>query len=65
MNWQPIETAPNDTRILFYSQGVVAIGSYFVAPNGVRLLEMDDLEHDDWMDGHPPAHWMPLPAPPK
>jgi hypothetical protein len=64
MDWQPIETAPTDARVLLFFPwaGRVAVGR-----------RQDNLYPPDWRsdDGEalilqfdPPTHWMPLPAPP-
>ena len=57
--WQPIETAPRDSR------RVLITGRY---PNGIKWVE-ESYRHPD---GHftmrradQPTHWMPLPDPPE
>lgn len=71
MEWQPIETAPDDERVLVWAQG---FHNPVVAENSVYdWLMMGPGEHDLPCDGSPagglfrlkPTHWMPLPAPPK
>lgn len=60
MDWQPIETAPQDgRRVLLWAK-------QWEAPNTGQFYG----EH--WkIDGqlgpfaYPPTHWMPLPTPPK
>jgi hypothetical protein len=61
MEWQPIETAPNDTYVLVYGPDYYG-DEYFIA---IRLEEV-------WGTGHPfcplgcaPTHWMHLPEPPE
>jgi hypothetical protein len=56
--WQPIETAPKDTRtVLIAWRGFVTTG--FFCPDDGEWL---DLPH---MEQCPPTHWMPLPEPPE
>lgn len=78
MDWQPIETAPKDERILVYTdRGCTALVEWKAGPDDER----------EWRDGYwqavvdecfatflqgdeilnwviDPTHWMPLPAPP-
>lgn len=75
MEWQPIETAPKDERILLYRPTAgftwtrVVIGRfdsdrYAKRP---RPYWQHDLEHlAGKAEGRAvnPTHWMPLPAPP-
>lgn len=57
--WQPAETAPEDTEVLVYR------------PDGIQkrdvMLRVDDYWY--WPDGESPTsnptHWMQLPSPPK
>ena len=67
MDWQPIETAPLDKRILICA----ADGEVFMAWNGVPKDEEGPLEFcieigsGGWDDIYKAAtHWMPLPEPP-
>lgn len=55
--WQPIETAPQNSREVLVWTGYV----YYLATrsDGVWLCAIDGTE----MAGQP-THWMPLPAPP-
>lgn len=57
MNWQPIETAPRDGRLVLVWLS-----------DGERpdVMRADDLQHRckySWMEGI--THWMPLPNPPE
>lgn len=53
--WQPIETAPNGTLIL-----------YFPRINGRNALEwMVKVDYHPVHYPRKPTHWMPLPSPPK
>jgi hypothetical protein len=63
--WQPIESAPKDTPVLFSIDGGVIQGCVRGDEDGVRY----DVA---WLFGWPPSrsypdptHWMPLPAPSK
>jgi hypothetical protein len=61
MNWQPIDTAPKDKRVLIYDGECVYIASY----------EYDsEMEINAWIESDNfwisnVTHWMPLPEPPK
>ena len=65
MQWQPIETAPEDgTRVLLFEAGrKVCIGEYVPAHSRHRGWCLEG-----WRNfyGHffNPTHWMPLPLPP-
>lgn len=70
MEWQPIETAPENTFILIYENGRYHVAQY-------ELTDVDgyfDVQEplwgfvDGWLDvdsSFNPTHWMPLPEPPK
>tara|TARA_R110002072_G_scaffold100778_9_gene222058 strand:+ start:5060 stop:5746 length:687 start_codon:yes stop_codon:yes gene_type:complete len=51
--WQPIETAPEDRRVLLFVNNEIRIGIWF------------DEDLDDIAQKFQPTHWMPLPKPPK
>jgi hypothetical protein len=66
MEWQPIETAPEERDVLIS-------GWNDDTPNSGRwvALSIFDLINMKWMNPektstfYPPTHWMPLPEPPK
>jgi hypothetical protein len=67
-NWQPIETAPKDERILVYSPSYKECFVVFFA------WSIDDMKDTQWVIAkgedvtfvvRDPSHWMPLPTPPK
>lgn len=58
--WQPIETAPPDTRVLVF-------GSNDAQWAVARYTHEDGWEMEtphDWVMIDPPTHWQSLPAPP-
>jgi hypothetical protein len=56
--WQPIETAPEDVRVIAVTDsGVVGEATY----DGVEWFWADDLDRDH---AQHMTHWMPLPDPP-
>ena len=64
--WQPIETAPNDDRIVMVYfgpeqslDGYVAVGHFFQYDVMPKRLPTG------WPSIIQPTHWMPLPAPPQ
>lgn len=61
MEWQPIETAPNDTEIVATDGSYIFCGIFkqFMGRNGVRFHYLDQSK-DYWF----PTHWMPMPPPP-
>ena len=63
MEWQPIETAPKDVRILFYW-----LKGYSGRGTKVEIGAHNQDEYYDF-DGamflYEPTHWMTLPDPPK
>ena len=75
-DWQPIETAPKDRRILLgFSRpvftGVSAIfgkwetDEYAKKPNPYWAHDLGQLTGVIGMRNNQPTHWMPLPEPPK
>lgn len=72
MDWQPIETAPQDgTWLLAIMAGTHPDLQAPYTPAVVRWLNDDDFvgwTMDDEVDGTmrfwKPTHWMPLPTPP-
>lgn len=78
MAWQPIETAPKDQGIILTDGGgVVGLGAWFdgnwcfwEGGSGDVFWPEDGLrdlctEMNYWIKPYGPAHWMPLPEPPK
>ena len=68
MNWQPIETAPKDTREMF------VVRAFFVRNGFTGGIEYTSDPWCVWWDGDgfarwphnfPPTHWTSLPPPPK
>ena len=60
MNWQPIETCPENTDVLLYDIGDITLGQY-------RQDCCGEYRFFDWCAGGDtinPSHWMPLPEPP-
>lgn len=58
--WQPIETAPKEVKVIVWSQAIVC-------PCIAYRIEGQwaDSEGDwDLRDDEQPTHWMPLPEPP-
>lgn len=68
--WQPIETAPADGKILCWSAawhtGPRFLWRYTEHPRTRKPQWEDEHELDEWpeLEESPPTHWMPLPAPP-
>ncbi len=61
-DWQPIKTAPEDTRVLVCrpkGSYVSRVGTDKFTYCGGRRCWIDS--NDDYQ----PTHWMPLPEPPK
>ena len=73
--WQPIETAPRDTRVLLYAEegeeGIVTgKENGYVGMDGEYrehwfMFDGYDLGDSDYLRMIVPTHWMPLPEPPK
>lgn len=68
MKWQPIETAPTDTKTMF----VVRAFDIKPFPEYTDLYTTDpyciwveDGEFVRWPHRFPPTHWMPLPPKPE
>ena len=64
-NWQPIHTAPKETRVLVWVDGQV-----FIATQEYEQASYEDSYESFWYwdafdSGECPTHWMPLPEPPK
>lgn len=68
--WQPIETAPKDSRVLLYSPtlfcGYAHPGTW---DRDQYAKKPRPFWNFDWIDrtnsrSNPPTHWMPIPAPP-
>jgi hypothetical protein len=62
MDWQPIETAPKDGKLVLVYAGFIGIASYYNwLGNGWQWCDDGEgLPYDPQ-----PTHWMPLPAPPQ
>ena len=62
--WMPIETAPQDQKILVYC---AEENEYYVAflENGIFYRHGgEQFDPDSLANDETPTHWMPLPAPP-
>ena len=60
MDWQPIESAPDEPVLVLAFGDTPCWGKKVVYPNGeVYWLDYND-EYNLW-----PTHWMPLPRPPR
>lgn len=62
--WQPIETAPKDRPIIVSNGEAVGEAQYHESAEGWWWAGYHPTDASDgcvWQ----PAHWMPLPAPPK
>jgi hypothetical protein len=66
MEWQPIETAPNNGQIILVC-GKNLKNEYFVCDAEVRngAAYAFDFENDDYWYRIDATHWMPLPPPPQ
>ena len=69
--WMPIESAPKDeTAVILYMpavgyRGAVITSAYWTTHN-VECWHVDDQKNGPYpLRGTSPAHWMPLPEPPK
>lgn len=70
MEWQPIETAPDDREILLFCGGKVTTGSwdldiYRKNPKPHWRTIRGTVYGKLWEKDNQPTHWMPLPDPPK
>lgn len=73
--WQPIETAPKDRRVIVVdADGRVEIAYWQENPRVWEdqpqgpcwtVFEPEDYFYAYHLIAHPPTHWMPLPEPPK
>lgn len=64
MEWQPIETAPDDgTGFIVDCPHVVDGVSFMRFEDGVMVSLFDGLPWLEWLSG--PTKWHPLPKPPK
>ena len=59
--WQPIETAPKDGKVLCLVNGdeVLLLERYLI--NGLYQWQA---HHSSWPDEYQPTHWVPLPEAP-
>jgi hypothetical protein len=67
MEWQPIETAPIEQRILLFCPRDPIDGDpVFVGIYDTTNVRDGNHWHNDegYYLEHPPTHWMPLPNPP-
>jgi len=66
MNWQPIETAPKETREIFVVRGFrVNVRTAFpYTTDPYCVWRRGDGGYERWPHHFPPTHWMPLPPPP-
>lgn len=63
--WQPIETAPKDGRLIALYDDRVVVGCWNpTLGDGWYFWDGSDGELNCWIPGYGPSHWMPLPAPP-
>jgi hypothetical protein len=66
--WQPIDTAPTDTRVLIYGGKTrLASNDEWLEDNAVRLAKKYSGDHHYTVNGcfdSKPTHWMPLPDAP-
>ena len=63
--WQPIETAPKDKRVLeLLPKSGVASGEWNSFGNDWWCGMCGGYECDSAFDDEQPTHWMPLPSPP-
>ena len=75
MEWQPIETAPRDARVILYRPtglhvARVVVGCYrderySDRPRPYWTHDLERMEGKLNARAHQPTHWMPLPAPPE
>jgi hypothetical protein len=61
MEWQPIETAPKDGRLILAAHDETYQGGVVVISWRHEYNAWADYDCDFWK----PSHWMPLPEPPK
>lgn len=57
MNWQPIETAPTDVRVIFWLEPLDLANRDFCGLSGVFLGRFKS-----WPALSKATHWMPLPG---
>jgi len=57
MAWQPIDSAPPDTRVIVFNNGMAQFATY---NSHFRAWLGDDEGLEDWA----PTHWMPCPRDP-
>ena len=60
MDWQPLETAPENTFVLVWADRACV---------GINEQRLGNPKHNGWHDDGEgfrlePTHWMPLPSPP-
>jgi hypothetical protein len=61
--WQPIETCPDNTSVLFWDHGVK---TGRMEHDSLRIggFRQDHFWGGGFDDDAPPTYWMPLPEPP-
>lgn len=66
MEWQPIETAPNDgtTVLLFGPDMRMGMSTWFWRVDGGGWYHWDGKSEERALRGPYPTHWMPLPEAP-
>lgn len=64
-DWQPIDTAPMDGRVIVTDGFVVGEAAYYSAYEGWWWAGSHPLDATDGQLAYDPTHWMPLPPPPK
>jgi hypothetical protein len=65
MQWQPIETAPlNERIVLAYFGPVLAMRGFACIGHFFKWEAMKDRLATGWPSSCTPTHWMPLPPPP-
>lgn len=74
MDWQPIETAPADQRVLLYRPTAIYWAQvitgrfnedkYAAHPKPYWKHDLEHLEGKRCTKANQPTHWMPLPLPP-
>lgn len=61
--WQPIETCPDNTTVMFWNDGI-RIGRMQHGQPRVGGFNQDYFWGGEFDDDNPPTHWQPEPPPP-